>query len=37
MYNDKMYLFGGINGIDSNEDFWTLDMTEFKWEKLSPK
>lgn len=29
-------MFGGINGINSNEEFFTLDMNEFKWEKLSP-
>jgi hypothetical protein len=36
MHLDKMYMFGGINGINSNEEFFTLDMNEFKWEKLSP-
>ena len=37
MYGNMMYLFGGINGIDSNEEFYQLDMESFKWAKLNAK
>ena len=38
MYKDKMYLFGGINGaVDSNEQFFTLDMKTFTWHLLNPQ
>jgi len=38
MNGDKMYLFGGITGaVDSNEQFFTLDLNSYKWELLNPK
>ena len=35
VYNQCMYIFGGINGHDENVDsFYSLDMNSFKWSKF---
>ena len=33
-----MFLFGGITGaVDSNEQFWCLDLNSYRWQLLDPK
>jgi hypothetical protein len=29
-----MYLFGGINGIDSNENMYSLNLNDLTWELI---
>lgn len=34
IYENKMYLFGGINGIDSNEQMYSLNLNDLSWELI---
>lgn len=37
VYNDKMYLFGGSNLESENNNFYSLDLGNFRWELMKPK
>ena len=34
IYENKMYLFGGINGIDSNAQMYSLNLNDLNWELI---
>lgn len=38
MYLDKMYIFGGLEGITHEmNDFYYFDLTQNNWHKVQPK
>eukprot|EP00123_Amoebidium_parasiticum_P021330 comp6554_c0_seq1/m.2325 comp6554_c0_seq1/g.2325 ORF comp6554_c0_seq1/g.2325 comp6554_c0_seq1/m.2325 type:complete len:456 (-) comp6554_c0_seq1:204-1571(-) len=34
IYDGKVYMFGGTDGIHMFDDFWCLDLRKFQWQRL---